>query len=169
MVIAGFGLISCDSVSDKVSEVAAEAVIETVAGDSVDIDFDGEEGELSVSVTNEDGTTSTWDVSTEGQELPEDFPSEVYLFSDTKRGVLSVVDSEDGKMVMFSDTAYISLKEAQETIKSEMSALKLEAEINAGPMSTFSYVFREDKNISVSLMEDDENHEYVVVQYLVNY
>jgi len=161
-------MMSCDSVSDKVSEAAVEAVAESLSGDSVAIDFHGEDGELSLEVTNDDGTTTSWDLNTDDHKLPADFPSEVVFVENAKRGMVSVVDSPDGKYVVIQDTLYVSLERAGEELKSKNANFKLDAEIKSGPMHTLSFSSENIQTFSISLT-DGEEEGYVLAQYGVMY
>ncbi|MGB0392050.1 MAG: hypothetical protein ACPGD5_10795 [Salibacteraceae bacterium] len=168
VLVVGFAMISCDSVTDKVSEAAVEAVAESLSGDSVKIDFHGEDGEVNLEVTNDDGSTTSWDLNTENHELPEDFPTDVYLIPNAKRGMVSVVDSPDGKYVVIQDTLFVTMKEAGEDLKSNNSNFKLDAEIKSGPMHTLSFSSNEISTFSVSLL-DGEEEGYVTAQYGIMY
>ena len=66
------GLIgSCASASEKVSEKLSEKVIESAAEQGVDVEFDGEGGELSID--GENGSS----INVGGTTLPEDWPADV--------------------------------------------------------------------------------------------
>lgn len=171
LIILGLGamLSSCNSVNDKVSEAAAEAIVESLSGDSVKIDLHGEEGEFSVEVTNEEGESTSWDLNTEAKDLPDDFPPQAYILENGTRGMLSVVDSPDGKYVVIQDTLYMSLSEARTIMREKMANVKMEAEIISSPMSSFSFILEGNKIFTVSLNEGDQDEGFIIAQYGVMY
>jgi hypothetical protein len=156
-------LTSCDSISDKITEKATEAVLESLSSDSVDINLNTEDGEVSLTINTEDGTT-TLDISK--SELPEDFPTDIYLIPDAKRGVVSVVDSPDGKFIALVDTLNMSVADAQAEIKSNMTGYELKFETISDINATLMYESESVKSFTISLNEFEGR---VLANYAVMY
>lgn len=66
-------LTGCGSIAENVGERIAEEAIEQQGGGNVDVDIDGDEGDGSITVTGEDGSSSFQ----AGGDIPTDWPAEI--------------------------------------------------------------------------------------------
>ena len=140
-------LISCDSISEKITAKATEVVIESAMGDSVKVDIN-EDGLVNLSVTTDEGTTT---LNMSDTKIPDDFPSDIYFISDANRGVVAVIDTPDGKMVSLVDTLDMTLEEARAKIKDNMNAYKLEFETNSEINANLMFKKEGVKSFTISL------------------
>lgn len=158
------GMVSCESITEKIAESATETLMETALGDSVDVEFTKtENGEVGLTINSPEGTT-TLDVSK--KDLPEDFPKDIYINKSGKRGPLTLVDSPDGKFISFIDTLSMSLLDAQNDIKNNMSNYKLKFETSSDINANLMFESESVKTITISL---NEYEGVILANYAVMY
>ena len=177
----GFGLISCSS--DSIKDSITEAVIESQTGEDVEVSTDadgnmvikGENGEEininvdadenggSFTITGEDGEELNFDTNAE---IPDDFPSNVYVIDGEKQGV-GTFKTDEGKMVSFAVKVDDSIENVSKKIKEEMEANDWKASASFGADDGGMQMYTNDKNqVQIIISEDSGN---TVVAYTVTY
>ncbi|MEN8119663.1 MAG: hypothetical protein ABFS35_04930 [Bacteroidota bacterium] len=161
-----FALSACGSgkSDEEKAEDMAENILETMTGGDVDIDVDkdGKNGEITIK--GKDGEEVTF--SSNENELPDDFPSDVYVIDGEKQGVGNMT-SNDGQVVTFGVKSDEDFSDVKETILKEMKSNGWEntMTMGAGEESMQMYT-KDEKSATITLSKEDDK---TVVAYMVTY
>ena len=154
--------------SDKSDEEKAadfaESFIESVTGNEVDIDVneDGESG--SITIKGKDGEEVT--LTGNQTELPDDFPSDVYVVDGEREGV-GTMSSSDGQVVTFGVKTNDDFSDVKETIIEEMKSNGWENTMTMGSGEDSMQMYtKDDKSATITVGKEGDN---VMVAYMVTY
>jgi len=179
----GFGLISCST--DSIRDSLTEAVIESQTGEDVEVESDGdgnmvikgENGEEininidadgeggSFSVKGEDGEEMNFDTDAE---LPDDFPSSVFVIDGERQGVVNMT-TDEGKMVSFAISVDNDITSVSDEIKDGMNNNDWKASANlmgAGDDGGMQMYTNEKNQVQIIISKDGDK---TVVAYTVTY
>ena len=142
----------------------AESLLENVTGNDVDIDLDKDGESGSITIKGKDGEEVTF--SSDETELPDGFPSDVYVVDGEKQGIGSM-GSNDGQVVTFGVQTDEDFSDVKETIIEEMKSNGWEntMTMGAGEESMQMYT-KDDKSTTVTVTKKDDK---VLVSYVVTY
>ncbi|OQX99004.1 MAG: hypothetical protein B6I20_10350 [Bacteroidetes bacterium 4572_117] len=158
------GILSCGS--GKTDEEKAESMIESIvknaSGKDVDIEID-EDGEASeITFTSDEGEMKI----TSGNELPDNFPSDIFVVDGEIEGVGNV-SSDKGQMVSFAIKTDDDVSEVAEEITKEMKSEDWKSTMNMSSGSESIQIYTKDENsASISISKENEK---TVVAYMVTY
>ena len=178
----GFGLMSCSS--DSIRDSITESIIESQSGEDVDVTHDGdgnmvikgengeeininvdEDGEGgSLTVKGKDGEEMSFDSNAE---IPDNFPSNVYVIDGEKQGVGNF-KTKEGQMVSFAVKVDDSIDNVSKKIKEEMEANNWKASASFGAGEEGMQMYTDDKN-QVQIIISKDGDEKTVVAYTVTY
>jgi len=179
----GFGLVSCSS--DSIRDSITEAVIESQTGEDVEVESDGdgnmvikgENGEEininvdadgeggSFSIKGEDGEEASFSTDAE---IPDDFPSSVYVIDGERQGVANF-KTDEGKMVNFAIKVDDDIASVSEKIKDGMNKNDWKASANmmgAGEDGGMQMYTNEKNQVQIIISKDGDK---TVVAYSVTY
>ena len=156
-------LSSCDSVSDEISQQAAEKLIESLSGDSINVDIDEKNGEISLSITDEDGTKT---IEVLAHTIPDDLPSDIYLLKDANRGNVTTISSGEGVVITIQDTLLIDIERARSKIKKNMKGYSLEFESSMDGLVSLMYAKGEGKTCVYTITKDGG---VALISYAITY
>lgn len=142
----------------------AESFIENVTGNDVDIDID-EDGESgSITLKGKDGEEVSF--SANETELPDDFPSDIYVVKGEIQGV-GTMSSDDGQVVTFGVKTKEDFSDVKETIIKEMKSNGWEntMTMGAGEESMQMYI-KDKKSATITIGKEDDE---IMVAYVVSY
>ena len=159
-------LSSCGSGKSDEEKAAdfAESFIENVTGNDVDIDLDKDGESGSITIKGEDGEEVTF--SSDETELPDDFPSDVYVVNGERQGV-GAMSSNEGQVVTFGVKTDEDFSDVKEKIIEEMKSNGWEntMTMGAGEESMQMYT-KDDKSATITVTKETEK---VLVTYMVTY
>lgn len=159
MVLVFSGCGPSDRISEKAGEKLMEKMIETQTGGKVDVNT----GKQTMDITTKDGTVS---VSQEGEgKLPNDFPKDIFIFSDAKITV-STSGSAESKSFSISYSTATGQNDAIEKYKSEMTGngWSKESEMNFGAeQGAFLNFKKGDLSVAVTIGTDQEKNTFITV------
>ncbi len=159
-------LTSCGSEKSEEEKAAdmTENILEMVTGEDVDInlDKDGESG--SITLKGKDGEEVT--ISSNKTELPDDFPSDVYVIDGEQQGVGNM-STKEGQVVTFGVKTDTDFAEVKETIIEKMKSNGWENTMTMGSGEESMQMYTKGDN-SVTLTVGKENDK-VIVAYIVTY
>ncbi|MFH0818585.1 MAG: hypothetical protein V1898_01185 [Patescibacteria group bacterium] len=141
--------------SEKIAETTAEKAIENATGAEVDID------NSNVNITTADGNTIT---TGQNISLPDDFPSDVPVYTDKKILAASTTAENQFALTMSSTDSYNEIDEFYQT-ELESNGWTIESHnIMAISGNTSIFVAKKDgRNLSVGIYSYEENDEISIV------
>ncbi len=148
---------------EEKAEDIAESILESATGGNVDIDIDedGKKGEITIKT--EDGELT---VSGNKTELPDDFPSDVYVVKGEIQGV-GAMSSKEGNVVTFGVLTDEDFTEVADVIKKEMesNSWKSTMDMNTeeGGMQMYT---KDEKSATITVTKQTDGTE---VAYMVSY
>lgn len=142
-----------ESISEKASEKLSEKIIENATGNKVDIDVDKDGDKGSLTIKGDNGEEIT--ISSEGKDIPDNFPSDIYLI-DGEIVSVGTVNSTDGDIITVVKSTDASLEDTGSKITKEMKAEGWKSEMNMttadGGMQMYS---KDDNSVTVTLGKED--------------
>jgi len=159
-----FALVACGSekTEEEKAKELTENIVKNITGNDVDIDIneDGETG--SVTIKGKDGEEVTFSGSK--NELPDDFPSDVYVIDGDIEGVGNVV-SPKGKMITFGINSDKSISDLKDKIEKEMKSEGWKAGMNMKvPEAAMLNYTKGEKSVTITIGKEDDK---TVVSYMV--
>ncbi|MCF6366553.1 MAG: hypothetical protein L3J35_10170 [Bacteroidales bacterium] len=158
-------ILSCNN-DEKAAEEAAENLIEglteyaTNSDIDIDINEDGDNGEITIS--GEDGTEVT--IKNEGNEIPEDFPKDVFLVKGEIESAGSI-SSGEGNIITVVINPEADFKDVVSEITKEMKANGWTSAMNMNMGGEALQMYSKDDNSATVTI--NKNGEKVEVSYLV--
>ncbi len=151
LAILTFSVSSCgnndEKVADKTSEEIAEKIIESATGNKVDVNKNGETG--SVTIKGDNGEEVT--ISSNGNDIPDDFPSDIYL-PEGKISSVGTINSEEGDIITIVLNVKESTDKIAEKILKKMKANGWKSEMNMttgeGGLQMYS---KDDNSLTVTI------------------
>ncbi len=143
-----------EKVAEKSSEKIAEKLIENATGNDVDIDVDknGETGSITIKGDNGEEVT----ISTNGNEIPDNFPSDIYLPGGDIASV-GTINSGEGDIITIVFNVKENINEIAEKILKEMKANGWKSEMNMttgeGGLQMYS---KDDNSLTVTIGKDND-------------
>ena len=143
-----------EKAAEKTSEEIAEKIIENATGNKVDIDVNKSGDKGSITIKGDNGEEVT--ISSNGNEIPDNFPSDIYL---VKGGIASVgtINSGEGAIITIVVNTEEESAEISRNILKEMKANGWKNEINMtsgdGGMQMYS---KDDNNLTVTMGKDND-------------
>lgn len=145
---------SCGNSDEKASEKIAEKIIENATGNKIDVDVDKNGDKRSITLKGDNGEDLT--ISSNGNEIPNNFPKDIFL---AKGEIVSVGTINNGEVSIF--TIVINAKEEigkiSEKISNEMKARGWKSEMNMttgeGGMQMYS---KNDNSITITIGKDND-------------
>lgn len=147
----------CKNITEKISEKAVESVL----GEDADVEID-KDGNATITVKGEDGEEVT--LSTNAQEIPDNFPSDIYL-AEGEIIVVSSVNTGGGDMITVS--MYVKQKPADLTkeIIKNMAKNGWETKMNTSTPEASMLVFSKDKKGATITIGDDDGK--TAISYMI--
>ena len=152
-----FSASSCGNTDEKVaeknSEKIAEKLIKNATGNDVDIDIDknGETG--SITIKGDKGEEVT--ISSNGNKIPDNFPSDIYLPGGDIASVGTI--SGEGDIITIVLNVKESTKEIAEKILNEMKTNGWKSEMNMttgeGGLQMYS---KDDNSLTITIGKDND-------------
>ena len=166
VAIFAFFFASCgnndESLSEKTSEKISEKIIENLTGNKVDIDVDKDGEKGNITIKGEDGKEVT--ISSEGKEIPDNFPSDIYLIEGEVVSVITSTGGEGGIITLVKSTD-ASVKDVGSKISEEMQNEGWKSEMNMttgeGGMQIYT---KGDNSVTVTLGKENDKTQ---VSYMV--
>lgn len=161
-----FFITSCGSndekLSEKTSEKIAEKMIENATGNKVDLDVDKNGDKGSITIKGDNGEEMT--ISSNGKEIPENFPSDIYMIDGEIVSVGSV-NTGEGNIITVVKNVDNDIEKVVQKILKEMKANGWKSEMNMttseGSMQMYS---KNDNSVTVTIGKDNEQTQ---VSYMV--
>jgi len=148
---------------EEKAEDMAESIIGNITGEDVDIevDEDGESG--SITMKTEDGEIT---ISGNEKELPDDFPSDVYVIKGVIQGVGNM-SSKDGNVVSFGVLTDEDFSDIKETIQRKMESNGWKNTAIMGDVKGSVQMYTKDeKSATITVTKQTDG---VEVAYMVSY
>ncbi len=165
-VIFIFFAIGCgnndEKAAEKTSEEIAEKIIENATGNKVDLNVDKDGDKGSITIKGDNGEEIT--ISSNGNEIPDNFPSDIYL---VKGEIVSVgtINSGEGDIITIVVTVEEESTEISKIILKEMKAKGWKNEMNMtsgdGGMQMYS---KDDNSLTITMGKDNDKTQ---VSYMV--
>jgi len=143
-----------EKAAEKTSEEIAEKIIENATGNKVDIDVNKSGDKGSITIKGDNGEEVT--ISSNGNEIPDNFPSDIYL---VKGEIASVgtINSGEGAIITIVVNTEEESAEISRNILKEMKANGWKNEMNMtsgdGGMQMYS---KDDNNLTVTMGKDND-------------
>ena len=157
-------IVSCGSekTKEEAAEEFAESLLENASGGNVDIDIN-EDGETSeMTIEGEDGQKIT--IKSEGNEIPENFPKDIYLVKGEIESSGSM-SSGEGEIITVVINPKDGFKDVVAKIKKEMKANGWTSSMNMNMESEAVQMYTKGKNsatITVNGKNDKVEAAYMV-------
>lgn len=162
LFISFLGCGSGKSDEEKAEDIT-ESILEAITGEDVDIeiDKDGEKG--SITIKGKDGEVT---FSSNEKELPDNFPSDVYVVKGEIQGV-GIISSDNGEVVTFEVKTDKNFSKVKEAIQKEMKSngWKNTMTMGAGEESMQMYT-KDEKSTTITVTKENDG---TVVAYMVIY
>jgi len=168
IVVAVFflSLSACSSgkSDEEKAEDMTESIIEMATGKDVDVNISEDSESGSITLKGEDGEEVSF--SANETELPDDFPSDIYIVKGTIQGV-GAMSSADGQVVTFGVLTDKDFSEVAAKLKKEMESngWKNTMDMNQDKTSMQMYT-KDDKSATITVAKQTDGTE---VAYMVSY
>ena len=144
---------SCGNNEEKTSEKIAEKMIENATGNKVDINVDKNGDKGSITIKDDNGEKVT--ISGNGNEIPDNFPSDIYL-PEGEIESTGTINSDEGDIITVVFNVKEKTDKAAEKISKEMKANGWKSEMNMttgeGGMQMYS---KGDNSVTVTIGKDN--------------
>jgi hypothetical protein len=162
LIIIGLQACGGKSIKERAEEKVAEGILGSLTGTDIEIDSDGEDGKITIK--GKDGEELT--IGGSQTELPEDFPSDVYLIDGDIESI-GMIKTNEGSIVTFQMYSTDELADLVKDLKKGMESNGWESNMSmeSGNESTMVYA-KGEANTMVIFSKQDEK---VLVGYNVTY
>ena len=142
-----------EKAAKKTSEEIAEKMIENATGNKVDVDVDKNGDKGSITIKGDNGEEVT--ISSNGDEIPDNFPSDIYLAEGEIASVGSINSGENNIITIVMNVKEKTEKIAEKIAK-EMKANGWKSEMNMttdeGGMQMYS---KEDNSLTITIGKEN--------------
>ncbi len=145
---------SCGNNNENSSEKIAEKIIENATGNKVDLDVNKNGDKGSITIKGDKGEEMT--ISSNGNEIPDNFPSDIYLVEGEIASV-GTINSGEGDIITIVINVKDESEEISKRILKEMKANGWKNEMNMttgeGGMQMYS---KDDNSLTVTMGKDND-------------
>ncbi|MCF6360467.1 MAG: hypothetical protein L3J29_06860 [Cyclobacteriaceae bacterium] len=162
LIIIGLQACGGESIKERAEEKVAEGILGSLTGTDIEIDSDGEDGKITIK--GKDGEEFIFGGSE--TELPDDFPSDVYVIDGEIESV-GIIKTNEGSIVTFQMYLTDDLSNLVKDIKKGMESKGWESNMTMGSGNESTTVYSKgEANTMIIFSKQDEK---VLVSYNVTY